>query len=31
MSIMSKTLFDYQQKIVDSQNRDSCALFMDMG
>lgn len=26
-----KQLFDYQQKIVDSQNKKSSALFMDMG
>lgn len=28
---MAKKLFDYQQKIVDSQNEKSSALFMDMG
>lgn len=28
---MSKQLFDYQQKIVDSQKCNSSALFMDMG
>lgn len=28
---MSKQLFDYQKQIVDSQQNDSSALFMDMG
>lgn len=31
VQLMSKKLFDYQQKIVDSQNKKSSALFMDMG
>lgn len=26
-----KKLFDYQQKIVDTQTKKSSALFMDMG
>ena len=31
MELMSKKLFDYQQKIVDTQTDKSSALFMDMG
>lgn len=31
VQLMSKKLFDYQQKIVDSQKEKSSALFMDMG
>lgn len=31
MLSMSKTLFDYQKKIVDTQTKKSSALFMDMG
>lgn len=31
MLLMSKKLFDYQQKIVDTQTKKSSALLMDMG